>query len=108
MKKFFVSHMVPSDSEVGKKNFNLRLLVIICLIGSTVVAGYFPFAFFKILEYTLAMQEYRAVVQQTETSFQTGISNKIESLRTVDTNMRSTCPLASTWPNCSLTRSGDI
>ena len=83
-------------------NFNLRLLVLIILVIFTILAGYLPYTFFKYLEYSRAIEEYQSVVKQTEVSFQIGISNKLESLHTVGTLMRSTCPSADTWPNCSI------
>lgn len=91
------------STESKHRSLRLRVMVIVCLMVTTVISGYFPYAFFKYLEYTRAIQEYEAVVQQTESTFQVGIANQVYSLRAVDTVMRSTCPLAATWPNCSLT-----
>lgn len=86
-----------------KINVLLRALVITCLAFSCVLAGYFPYAFFRALEHARAIQEYDAVVIQTEKIFQESLSNKVESLRLVESIMRSTCPEASTWPNCTVT-----
>ena len=101
--KSFVGKKKKQEMDPLKPNIPLRVLLVLTFIGTTVVGGYYPYAFFKQLEKDKALQEYDAVVKQAEVSFQEGMTNKVETLRTVDTIMRSTCPLASTWPNCSVT-----
>ena len=102
-KKSCVGEEKKQEKDPLKPNIPLRVLLVLTFIGTTVVGGYYPYAFFKQLEKDKALQEYDAVVKQAEVSFQEGMTNKIETLRTVNTIMRSTCPLASTWPNCSVT-----
>ena len=85
------------------KNEILRLLVVLCLVATIVLAGYFPYTFFRQLAQSRARQEYAAVAAFAETSFQQGLTNNIDALAILDTIFQSHCPRAEDWPNCSVT-----
>lgn len=80
----------------------LRSTVLLCLLATAVVVGYFSYTLLRANETTLKNHHYQSLVDQLETYVDEIMNRQYQALSLVAAAPRNRCPTASSWPNCAV------
>jgi hypothetical protein len=90
--------LLPTDGRL----LALRSTVLLCLMTTAVVVGYFSHTLLRANETTLKNHHYDSIVDQLENYVDEIMNRQYEALSLVASAPRNRCPTASSWPNCAV------